>query len=131
MYVRWEKIREENGFKRRKGMDQRMNDLQTSDSDRKTYYVSVGAGQVLEDPEAASFEFAIHANEAELDKLQELFEETQDADEDEALSFRGNPMVSDTPENDTYDALLKEIYRMLHDLGTYETKQHIESMNIL
>ncbi|QJD81755.1 hypothetical protein [Cohnella herbarum] len=108
-----------------------MDELQTPEPDRKTYYVSVGAGQVLEDPEAAAFEFAIHANEAELDKLQELFAETQDADEDEALSFKGNPMVSDTPDNATYDALLMDIYRMLHELGTYETKRHIESMNIL
>lgn len=108
-----------------------MSDTHVSDSDRKTYYVSVGAGQVLEDPEAASFEFAIHASEAELDKLQELFQETQDSDEDGALHFSGSPTVSDVPDNDTYDALLKEIYRMIYDLGTYETKRHIESMDIL
>ena len=108
-----------------------MNDAQVPDSDRKTYYVSVGAGQVLEDPEAASFEFAIYASEAELDKLQELFQEFQDSDEDEALHFSGLPTVSDVPDNDTYHDLFKEIYRMLHDLGTYETKRHIESMNIL
>jgi len=108
-----------------------MSDAQVAESDRKTYYVSVGAGQVLQDPEAASFEFAIRANEAELDKLQELFEEIQDADEDEALSYKGSPTVSDSPENDTYDALLQEVYRMLHELGTHETRRHIESMNVL
>lgn len=108
-----------------------MSDAHVAESDRKTYYVSVGAGQVLQDPEAASFEFAIRANEAELDKLQELFEEIQDADEDEALSYKGSPMVSDSPENDTYDALLQEVYRMLHELGTHETRKHIESMNVL
>ncbi|WP_239615169.1 hypothetical protein [Cohnella mopanensis] len=108
-----------------------MREINVAGSDRKTYYVSVGAGQVLEDKEAAAFEFAIHANEAELDKLQELFEEIQDADEDEALSFKGSPTISDSPENDTYDALLQEVYRMLHELGTSETRQHIETMNIL
>lgn len=102
-----------------------------SNGDKKTYYVSVGEGQVLEDPEAAAFEFAIHASEAEIDKLQELFQETQDADEDGAFTFSGSPSVSDSPDNDTYDAHLKDIYRMLHELGTHETKQHIESMNIL
>lgn len=108
-----------------------MADIEARESERKTYYVAVGARQILEDREAAAFEFAIHANEEELDKLQELFEESQDADEDEAFSFRGLPTVSDVPHNDTYDALNKEIYQMLHKLGTHETKLHIESMNVL
>jgi len=34
-------------------------------------------------------------------------------------------------ENDAYDYYNKEIYRMIHDLGTEETKKHIESMGIL
>jgi DNA-binding FadR family transcriptional regulator len=108
-----------------------MTDTEAGESERKTYYVAVGARQILEDQEAAAFEFAIRANEEELDKLQELFEESQDADEDEAFSFRGLPTVSDVPHNDTYDALIKEIYHMLHKLGTHETKLHIESMNVL
>ncbi|BBI32441.1 hypothetical protein [Cohnella abietis] len=109
-----------------------MNDnIQAYDSEKKTYYVSVGAGQVLEDKEAAAFELSIYANEAELDKLKELFEETQDADEDEAFHFSGLPTVSDSPENDTYDALISDIYRMIYELGTDETKRHIETMDIL
>ncbi|MCD9022750.1 hypothetical protein [Cohnella silvisoli] len=108
-----------------------MTDTKAQQSERKTYYVAVGARQILEDREAASFEFAIHANEDELNKLQELFEESQDADEDEAFSFKGLPTVSDVPDNDTYNALIKEIYHMLHKLGTPETKRYIEAMNIL
>ncbi len=108
-----------------------MTDNHAPESGRKTYYVAVGARQILEDQEAASFEFAIFANDDELNKLQELFEETQDSVEDEAFHFSGLPTVSDVPDNDTYDALINEIYRMLHQLGTDETKRHIESMNIL
>ncbi|MFB9279154.1 hypothetical protein [Cohnella cellulosilytica] len=99
--------------------------------ERRTYYISVGPGQILEDSEAAAFEFAIHATEAEIDKLEELFQEAQDADTDEIFNYSGSPLVSDSPENETYDALFKDIYRMLHELGTDETKRHIESMNIL
>jgi hypothetical protein len=108
-----------------------MTETQDSDSSKTTYYVAVGAGQILEDPEAASFEFAIRANEDEVNQLLVLFEELQDSDEDNALHFSGSPTVSDDPGNATYDALFKDIYRMLHELGTDETRKHIESMNIL
>ncbi|WP_373231414.1 hypothetical protein [Cohnella sp.] len=108
-----------------------MNDTSSLESNRKTYYVAVGAGQILEDREAAAFEFAIRANEDELTKLQELFEELQDADEDNAFRFSGWPSVSDNPEDPTYNALFKDIYKQLYKLGNEETKRHIESMNIL
>lgn len=108
-----------------------MSDADTQEEGKRTYYVAVGPGQILTDHEAAAFEFAIRATEAEIDKLEELFQEVQDADEDEISDFSGSPLVSDSPENETYDALLKDIYRMLHKLGTDETRTHIESMNIL
>jgi len=108
-----------------------MNEGNAPSDDRKTYYVSVGAGQILQDREEAAFEFSIRANEAEIDKLQELFQEAQDSDEEEIFSFEDWPTVSDTPDNEFYESQLKEIYRMLHELGTAETKKHIESMNVL
>lgn len=108
-----------------------MTEAHEPDRDRKTYYVSVGAGQVLEDKEAAPFELVIRANEEELNKLQELFEETSSTDEAGAFTFDRNPLVSDSPEDETYDGLIRDVYRMLHELGTEETKRHIESMNIL
>jgi len=37
----------------------------------RTYYVAVGPGQILTDPETAAFEFAIRGTEAEIDKLEE------------------------------------------------------------
>ncbi|MFD0672942.1 hypothetical protein [Cohnella sp. GCM10027633] len=108
-----------------------MTEAHEPDHGRKTYYVSVGAGQVLEDKEAAPFELVIRANEEELNKLQELFEETSSTDEAAAFTFSGSPTVSDPVEDDTYDGLIHDIYRMLHELGTDETKHHIESMDIL
>lgn len=107
-----------------------MNDTPIIESDRKTYYVAVGARQILEDREAAAFEFAIHANDEELTKLQESFEELQDAEEDNAFRFSELPSVSDDPEDPTYNVLFKNIYRQLYELGNEETKRHIESMNI-
>ncbi|WP_276352882.1 hypothetical protein [Cohnella caldifontis] len=99
---------------------------------RKTYYVAVAAGQVLEDRQAAPFEFEIRANEEELNKLQELFEETSSAEEASAFHFV-RPITTKGEEdyNAVYDAQLKDIYRLLYRLGTDETKRHIASMNVL
>ncbi|MFC5529316.1 hypothetical protein [Cohnella yongneupensis] len=108
-----------------------MTEAHVPDSDRKTYYVSVGAGQVLEDKEAAPFELVIRANEEELNQLQELFEETSSTDEAGAFTLEGSPMVSDSPEDATYDGLIHSVYELLYELGTDETKRHIESMGIL
>jgi hypothetical protein len=108
-----------------------MTEANVPDTNRKTYYVSVGAGQVLEVKEAAPFELVIRANEEELNKLQELFEETSSTDEAGAFTFEGLPSVSDDPEDKNYDGLIHSVYRMLYELGTNETKRYIESMDIL
>lgn len=108
-----------------------MADAYVSDPARRTYYVAVGAKQVLEDPKAAAFEFSIRANDEELNKLVVLFDEIQDSDEDNAFHFSGWPSVSDDPENATYNALFKDIYQLLYELGTSETKRHIETLNII
>jgi hypothetical protein len=89
--------------------------------DRKTFFVSVGAGQVLEDREAASFEFEIRASHEELNKLQESI-----------LRYGLKPVTEGEEElNGAYDSQIHDIYKLLHELGTDETKRHIESMNVL
>jgi rubrerythrin len=99
---------------------------------RKTYYVAVGSGQVLEDRGAAPFEFEIRANEEELNKLQELFEETSSAEEASVFHFV-RPITTRGEEdfNAVYEAQMKDIYRLLYQLGTDETRRHILSMNVL
>jgi hypothetical protein len=101
--------------------------------EKKTYYVAVGSGEVLENKgDVANYEFEIQATDEELDKLQELFERTDNA-------AQGTLVRGATPykeysfdkENDQYDDDLQDIYRMLHDLGNEATRKHIESMNIL
>lgn len=99
--------------------------------EKKTYYVAVGPGEILEDPEALNYEFVIQADDDEFDKLQELFEDTATAELRTAgpslIPFQGNDFI----ENNIYDEQLKDIYRMLHQLGTAKTRKHIESMHIL
>lgn len=102
-----------------------------ADANRKTYYVAVGAGQVLEDKEAAAFEFEIRASDEEVNELQEMFGELSSADEAAAFHFPSALSVSDERRNEFYDSQLQNIYGLLHRLGTEETKRHIESMGIL
>jgi len=99
---------------------------------KKTYYVTVGSGEILQDPTVAAFEFEIQATDDELHKLQELFEDTAEAELSTAL--RGiTPYLeySYDKENDLYDYKLREIYQMLHALGSQRTREHIESMHVL
>ncbi|MFD2673459.1 hypothetical protein [Marinicrinis sediminis] len=100
---------------------------------KKMYYVSVQAHSVLEEKGAASFEFEIMATDREIEKLSALFEDVEQA---ENATFRQTPVPS-VPyhelddANDFYDSTLCEVYAKIHELGTTQTRQHIESMNIL
>jgi hypothetical protein len=109
-----------------------MNLIDEAYSMRKPYYVAVGAGQILEDPTAAAYELEIQANEEELNKLQELFEELASMEEAEALHFLKHPFANVSRERMTEESwdLTTRIYKLLHELGTDETKVHIDSMNL-
>ncbi|WP_010274733.1 hypothetical protein [Paenibacillus senegalensis] len=98
---------------------------------KSTYYVTVAQGELLQDPTALNYDFVIEADEDEFDKLQELFEDTAEAEQRTAGTSL-IPYLRDAAEdNEFYDSQLMEIYRMLHQLGTPETRKHIESMGIL
>ncbi|RAP77833.1 hypothetical protein [Paenibacillus montanisoli] len=109
-----------------------VNDHDESYYARKPYYVSVQAGSILEDPEAAAYELAITANEEELNRLQELFEEYATMDEAQTGHFFITPYssASDRQMNAGTDGILIDIYRLLYELGTPETKNHIATMGL-
>lgn len=106
--------------------------INPTDGEKKKYYVSVQADTVLPNKGDAAFEFEIEATEEDVNKLQELFENKVDSAESTFLKAHlpTIPYHFDV-ENDAYDQDLKQIYQFLHQLGTTETKQHIESMHIL
>lgn len=100
--------------------------------DKKTYYVNVGTGEVLEDSSALNYEFVISATDEEFDQLMELFEETDNTSQGSyATSWLPWKVYYSNETNQDYDYYLTEIYRTLHRLGNDQTKQHIESMDIL
>jgi len=102
------------------------------EADKRTYYVSVQSETVMEQQGDAAYEFEIQATEREVGQLQEMFESLEDTDD--IASVRAHiPYVQyhNDEVNDSYDEQLKAIYRKIHELGTPETKAHIESMGIL
>lgn len=98
----------------------------------KTYYVSVQAQRIMERQGDGPYEFEIIATKDQIDQLNEIFEKMKAADH---MSYWSShiPYIPyhEDPQNDAYDLHLKKAYRMIYELGTEETKQHIESMNIL
>lgn len=101
-------------------------------SDRQKYYVSVQSGSMLTDQGAASYELEIYANDQDIEQLEDMFDEKMNA-EDGTASRAILPGIPQhiSEEDETYDYVLAQIYKKLHELGTDETKRHIESMGIL
>jgi hypothetical protein len=100
--------------------------------EKTKYYVSVQAQSILSEQGAAAYELVILATDREVAQLQELFDNEEEAEN--ATFFRG--MAPGIPyhidnENDVYDYYLIEIYKKIYELGTPETRSHIEGMNIL
>ncbi|WP_127529764.1 hypothetical protein [Paenibacillus kobensis] len=100
--------------------------------ERRRYYVSAASGQVLEDPEAAAYELVIEANDDEVNKLKELFGEYSSMDEAEAFHFLRHPYETSDDRAITAgtDTIINQIYGMLYDLGTEETKQFLHDSRI-
>lgn len=107
--------------------------LRGGENERQRYYVSVQAGQILADPEAAAYELDIMANEEEVARLRELFEELSSMDEATAAHF-SRPIVAtnhDETINAASDEIITRIYRLLYECGTEQTRAHIASMGLL
>ncbi|GIQ67360.1 hypothetical protein DUZ99_02475 [Xylanibacillus composti] len=100
--------------------------------DKRTYYVSVQAATILENQGDAAYEFEIEATPKEAAQLGELMEVQKDYDFESFFRapIPGIPYHYDGP-NDGYDTSMRQVFAKLHELGTAETKQHIEQMGIL
>lgn len=105
----------------------------TEHGDWRKYYVSVQAGQILEDRQAAAYELEVRLNEREHAKLRELFDELSSMDEAQTFHFAHTPYgrAGDGEMNAGYDGIIQRIYKKLHEHGSDETKRHIESMGLL
>ena len=87
---------------------------------KKTYYISVGNGQISQVKTADTYNFEIYANDEEITDL-------------------GSYVRSHVPfveyhhdsNNDRYDEQLQKAYKMIYDLGNHETKELVAQMGII
>ncbi|WP_085523043.1 hypothetical protein [Tuberibacillus sp. Marseille-P3662] len=101
------------------------------DTNKQSYYVKVGTGEVLPDKTISEWEFEIKASDEEVLQLQTIFEQTDTGAWEDY--WRAHHPIEGVPKgsSDDYDYYLKRIYEMLHELGTDETRHHIEAMGII
>lgn len=100
--------------------------------DKKTYYISVQSRYISERQDEAPYELVVEATPEEITQLRDLFHSMYHFDMETyfRMHYPGIPEHYDN-DNDLYERDLKNIYRMLYDLGTEETRDHIASMNVL
>ncbi|GAB7387466.1 hypothetical protein BSNK01_13030 [Bacillaceae bacterium] len=100
--------------------------------EKKLYYVSVGARDVFTDKTVSPFEFEIEATPEEVTRLQHLFDKAAAEDFatflDTHIPFK---LYHEDRVNVEYDRRLQEVYRMIYELGTPQTKRHIEELGLL
>jgi hypothetical protein len=76
--------------------------------------------------------FQIQATDKEIRQLKEFFHENYQADW-KTYGRAHVPFLEyhHDPQNDEYDNKMRQIYRMLYQLGNEEAKNHIDKMGIL
>ena len=99
---------------------------------KKTYYISIGNGQISQVKTADTYNFEISANDEEITELREHFDQAYV--EDLGSFVRSHvPFVEyhHDSNNDRYDEQLQKAYRMIYDLGNHETKELVAQMGII
>ncbi|WP_409304288.1 hydrolase [Peribacillus sp. SCS-155] len=103
------------------------------DSMKKTYYVDLVAGDVIQAPGTEENpSFKIQATDEEVRRLQSYLSENYSSDLE--TYFRAHvPYVEyhKDPADEHYDKTIIKLYSMIYELGDAEARRHIESMGIL
>ncbi len=106
--------------------------MKRMESGKRTYFISVGKGEIMQTSDASPWNFQIEATDQQIIKLREYFDQSYSTDWQSF--FRAHvPYVQYhyDRENDAYDEALLQVYRMIFELGDEAAKEHIRSMGIL
>ncbi|SFL37266.1 hypothetical protein SAMN03159341_105328 [Paenibacillus sp. 1_12] len=104
---------------------------------KSTYYVTVATGlieqqQAMQDKANLTHEFAVEATDEEIAVLRDLLDKQATSEE---LTFKRATIPYKTadhdPSTERFNGDILNIYRYLYEIGTAETKSHIEKMGIL
>lgn len=99
---------------------------------RKTYYISVGSGEISQVKSGSTWEYKIEATDEEVRQLRNLFDGNY-SNEVENFLRAHVPFVEYhyDSSNDKYDSNLLQVYQIIYQLGDQEAKNFIESEGIL
>lgn len=99
---------------------------------KKTFYVSVQGRSVLEDQEAAAYEWVIEATPEEAEELRRKLSSSAEADEDGFMDFVFP--WPDTPEDGVharYSERINRVFQEIYRLGTSDTRSQMEISNLI
>ncbi|MBA4495997.1 hydrolase [Paenactinomyces guangxiensis] len=106
--------------------------------EKKTYYVTVdigpNAGEIREEINLndAVYDFEIRATPEEISRLEKLFEETQENDFHTFITahipYETRERLQDSRRE---DEKIDQIYQMIYQLGTEETKRKMKQSGII
>ncbi|WP_449538398.1 hydrolase [Ferdinandcohnia sp. Marseille-Q9671] len=99
---------------------------------KKTYYISVGSGEISQSKSSSTWEYKIEATDEEVHKLRSLFNENY-SNEIEGFLRAHVPYVEyhNDSSNDKYDSTMLQVFKMIYQLGDQEAKDFIQSQGIL
>jgi hypothetical protein len=104
--------------------------------EKKRYYISlhntVGNVEIRDEKGTATYDFEIEATDTDIEQLEKWL---NNADHSEFLTFV-HPHIMPFSEaidrdHEKYDQALGQVYQMIYNLGTVETRAQIEDMGIL
>ena len=106
--------------------------IASNDDHSHTYYVNIQSLHLHNRPDVADYHLVINANEQQKNELLEMMRSMGRRDEDSLQPMLTRPLSNDLdPVNSSYDQKMQQLFSRLYELGTEDTKQHIQSMNIL
>ncbi|MFZ3589352.1 hydrolase [Bacillus sp. DJP31] len=99
---------------------------------KKTYYISLGSGEISQISTASPWNYKIEASDDEIVQLREYFDQIYSTDW-QGFMRAHVPYVEYhwDPTNDAYDETMQKVYGLIHELGDEETKQHITKEGLL
>lgn len=99
---------------------------------KKTYYIEISSGEITQSASDSPWNYQIEATPEEIQTLRSFFDQNEKTD---LPSFIRShiPFLEYHHDgvNDVQDHHLKQIFYFIYQHGSYDTKQHIESMGIL
>jgi hypothetical protein len=105
--------------------------------EKGTYYVNVDMGaragdiRTVFETDDAMYDYEIRATREEIDQLRLLFEQMQDIDW-KTFALAHTPYLdNESEENLQVDQILHNIYRMIYQLGTEETRKKLEQAGLV